>query len=129
MAETSDMEYRSTAMSNFWRDTLRFSSAVIYVALAYAIPARGQEQGQSQGTIRVDVNLVLMDATVKSKDGQIMANLKKDDFEVREDGAIQKIDIFSRDELPLDVALVLDLSDSIGTFLGPLRDASMVALA
>ena len=116
-------------MSNFWRDTLRFSSAVIYVALAYGIPARGQEQGQSQGTIRVDVNLVLMDATVKSKDGQIMANLKKDDFEVREDGVAQKLEVFSRDELPVDVAIVLDLSDSIGPFLAPLRDAATIALA
>jgi Ca-activated chloride channel family protein len=77
----------------------------------------------------VAVNLVLVDATVKTKDGQIMANLKKDDFEVREDGVVQKIDIFNRDELPLDVALVLDLSDSIGPFLGPLRDAATIALA
>ena len=84
---------------------------------------------QDQGTIRVDVNLVLVDATVKAKDGQIMTDLKKDDFEVREDGAVQKLDIFSRDELPLDVALVLDLSDSIGPFLAPLRDASTIALA
>jgi Ca-activated chloride channel family protein len=129
MAETGGMEYRSTAMSNFWRDTLRFSSAVIYVALAFGIPARGQEQGQSQGTIRVDVNLVLMDATVKSKDGQIMVNLKKDDFDVREDGVAQKLEVFSRDELPVDVALVLDLSDSIEPFLAPLRDAATIALA
>ena len=84
---------------------------------------------QDQGTIRVAVNLVLIDATVKTKDGQIMANLKKDDFEVREDGAAQKLDVFSRDELQLDVALVLDLSDSIEPFLGPLRDASTIALS
>jgi Ca-activated chloride channel homolog len=66
---------------------------------------------------------------VKTRDGQIMANLKKDDFEVREDGVPQKVEIFSRDELPLNVALVLDLSDSIGPFLGPLRDAATTALA
>ncbi len=90
---------------------------------------QANDQGQDQGTIRVAVNLVLVDATVKAKDGQIMANLKKDDFEVREDGVAQKLEIFSRDELPLDVALVLDLSDSIGPFLSPLRDAATVALA
>jgi Ca-activated chloride channel family protein len=129
MAETGGVEYGSTAMSNFWRNTLRFSGASIFVALAFGIPARGQGQGQSQGTIRVDVNLVLMDATVKSKDGQIIANLKKDDFEVREDGVAQKLEVFSRDELPVDVALVLDLSDSIGPFLAPLRDAATIALA
>jgi VWFA-related protein len=58
-----------------------------------------------------------------------MADLKKEDFEVREDGVVQKLDVFSRDELPLEVALVLDLSDSIGPFLGPLRDAATTALA
>lgn len=79
--------------------------------------------------IRVGVNLVLLDATVKTKSGQIMADLKKEDFEVREDGVAQKIDVFSRDALPINVALVLDLSDSIGPFLGPLRDAANTALA
>jgi len=77
----------------------------------------------------VGVNLVLLDATVKTKSGQIMSDLKKEDFEVREDGARQKLDVFSRDEFPINVALVLDLSDSIGPFLGPLREAANTALA
>ena len=58
-----------------------------------------------------------------------MAGLTKDDFEIREDGVAQKIDVFSRDALPINVALVLDLSDSIGPFLGPLRDAANTALS
>jgi VWFA-related protein len=86
-------------------------------------------QDQGSGAIRVNVNLVVLDATVKTKDGQIMDNLKKEDFEVREDGSAKKIELFSRDELPLRVALVLDLSDSIGPFLGPLRDAATTTLA
>lgn len=97
------------------------------VAFLRPIPARAQEPPQD--VIRVGVNLVLVDATVKTKAGQIMSELKKEDFELREDGVAQNIDIFSRDELPLDVALVLDLSDSIGPFLGPLRDAANTALA
>jgi Ca-activated chloride channel family protein len=114
-------------MSKIWRSTLSLLGLVIFAGLILRIPVRAQDQGQ--GTIRVDVNLVLVDATVKAKDGQIMANLKKDDFEVREDGVAQKVEIFSRDELPLNVALVLDLSDSIGPFLAPLRDAATIALA
>jgi Ca-activated chloride channel homolog len=91
------------------------------------IPSTAQDQGQD--AIRVDVNLVMIDTTVKNKTGQIMAGLKKDDFEVREDGAAKKLTVFGRDEFPLNVALVLDLSDSIGPFLGPLRDAATTALA
>ena len=86
-------------------------------------------QNPDEGVIRLNVSLVLMDATVKTKAGQIMGELKIEDFEVREDGVRQKLEIFSRDELPLNVALVLDLSDSIGPFLGPLRDAANTALS
>jgi Ca-activated chloride channel family protein len=106
---------------------MRLAGMAVLAALMSQVPAHSQDQ--DQGAIRVNVNLVLVDATVKSKDGQIISNLKKDDFEVREDGVAQKLEVFSRDELPLDVALVLDLSDSIGPFLGPLREAATIALA
>src|SRR5580704_11515617 len=118
-------------MANSRRGTMRFSvlSLCVVVALGVSVPVHSQDQGQDQGTIRVAVNLVLVDATVKTKDGQIMSNLKKDDFEVREDGVAQKLEVFSRDELPMNVALVLDLSDSIEPFLGPLREAATIALS
>src|SRR6201987_1451537 len=108
-------------------NVIRLSDIVVCIVFFFGIPLQAQDQDQS--VVRVDVNLVMVDATVKKKAGQIMANLKKDDFELREDGVAQKVDIFSRDDLPLSVALVLDLSDSIGPFLGPLRDAATTALA
>lgn len=113
-------------MSTQWRNIRRLSVVMLFAALFWQSPVLAQNQ--EQGVIRVDVNLVLVDATVKTKAGQIMADLKKEAFELREDGVPQKLDVFSRDELPLDVALVLDLSDSIGPFLGPLRDAANTAL-
>jgi Ca-activated chloride channel homolog len=119
-------------ISEVWRRKRRLAAvtvfrASVFLLLVLEIPVHARNQ--DQGVIRVGVNLVLLDATVKTKAGQIMADLKKEDFEVREDGAAQKLDVFSRDELPLEVALVLDLSDSIGPFLGPLRDAAATALA
>jgi len=105
---------------------------MILVAFLFAGAACFREipvQAQRDAPIRVDVNLVMVDATVKTKEGQILSGLKKENFEVREDGAVQKIVFFGRDELPLNVALVLDLSDSIGPFLGALRDAATTALA
>jgi Ca-activated chloride channel family protein len=115
------------AMSELWRNTRCSLTLLVFFLFVSQIRVRAQEQ--PQGVIRVGVNLVLVDATVKNKSGQIMADLKKEDFEVREDGVAQRLDVFSRDELPLEVALVLDLSDSIGPFLGPLRDAATTALA
>jgi VWFA-related protein len=93
------------------------------------LPSALFPQEPPQNVIRVNVNLVLVDATIKNKAGQIMVDLKQENFELREDGTPQKIEIFSRDELPLDVALVLDLSDSIGPFLVPLRQAANIALS
>ncbi|MHB8502421.1 MAG: VWA domain-containing protein [Candidatus Acidiferrales bacterium] len=113
--------------SKYSRNALRSPALVLFFVLTLQIPLHAQEQDGS--VIHVGVNLVLLDATVKTKTGQIMADLKKDDFEVREDGVAQKIDVFSRDALPINVALVLDLSDSIGPFLGPLREAANTALA
>src|SRR6266404_1001448 len=117
--------------TRFWRNWRRsarlFLLLIALIAHLWEIPVQAQDQGP--GTIRLDVNLVVLDATVKTKDGQIMGDLKKEDFEVREDGIAKKIELFSRDELPLNVALVLDLSDSIDPFLDPLRDAAATTLA
>jgi Ca-activated chloride channel homolog len=110
-----------------WRRSVCFLALATLFSFFGHYPSRAQDQGE--GVIHVGVNLVLLDAAVKSKTGQIMAELKKDDFEIREDGVAQKIDVFSRDALPINVALVLDLSDSIGPFLGPLRDAANTALS
>jgi len=116
-----------TVMSPFWRNPLRLPVLIICVVFLARMPVLAQNE--QTGVVHVDVNLVLVDATVKTRAGKIMADLKQNDFELREDGVAQKIEIFSRDELPLNVALVLDLSDSIGPFLGPLRDAASTALA
>ena len=110
------------------RITARFPVLLLWSGFFWLAPSSAQSQPQNPGVIHVDVNLVLLDATVKTKSGQIMGDLKQDAFEIREDNVPQKIDIFNRDELPLSVALVLDLSDSIGPFLGPLRDAANAAL-
>lgn len=110
-----------------WHSTPRWLVLTIFASLFSQSPVNAQDQGP--GVIRVDVNLVMVDATVKTKAGKIMVDLKKEDFALREDGVAQKLEVFSRDELPLNVALVLDLSDSIGPFLGPLRDAANTALS
>jgi Ca-activated chloride channel homolog len=117
--------------SCYGRRMSRPSPSIMYwwtlSVLLSCLPAWAQEK--TDNVIHVDVNLVLVDATVKTKSGQIMGDLKADAFELREDGVPQNIAIFSKDELPLNVALVLDLSDSIGPFLEPLREAASTALA
>jgi len=100
----------------------------LLIALLFFPAAAFPQDPATQGTIRVNVELTLVEATVKDKAGKVMGNLKQEDFRLFEDGAEQKITHFSRDQIPLAVALVVDLSGSIEPFLRPLRYATLSAL-
>ena len=68
---------------------------------------------QAQQPIRVDVNLVNMAFTARDSRGALVNNLTKDDVNLHEDGAPQKIEFFSKStDLPLTLALIVDVSGS-----------------
>jgi Ca-activated chloride channel family protein len=67
--------------------------------------------GDASATIRVNVKLVNVFATVTDPSGTPVANLKQNDFQVFEDGVPQKIAMFAREsELPLSIVLAIDTS-------------------
>ncbi len=78
--------------------------------------------------LSVNVRMVLVDAVVRDRSGQMIENLKKDDFRVYEDGVEQQIQTFSRDELPLAVAIVIDRSGSVAPYIDELRRIAYRAL-
>ena len=106
----------------------RRALAAALAALVLAGATRVEAQAQGSAPIRVETDLVLLEATVKDKSGRIMKDLKREDFVLDEDGMAQQVEHFSRDQLPLAVALVVDLSGSIKPFLRPLRYATQTAL-
>ena len=64
-------------------------------------------------TIRVDVRLVRVLATVRDASGALLGDLNKGDFSVLDNGAAQQISVFERrTEQPLSVALLIDCSGS-----------------
>lgn len=79
--------------------------------------------------MRVNVELVLVEAFVRDRRGTPLETLTRDDFRLFEDGVEQKISHFSRDELPLAVALVVDRSGSVAPYMPELRRAAYQALA
>src|SRR6266852_59849 len=79
--------------------------------------------------IRVNTDLVVFDAQViDKKTKRVISDLTKDDFEVSEDGVKQQISYFSRDELPLSIMLLLDVSGSVRPILHQIRDGALNAL-
>jgi Ca-activated chloride channel family protein len=72
-----------------------------------------------QETIRVDVRLVRLLATVKDSAGRLVGSLAKDDFTIYDNGVKQEVAIFERQtEQPLSIALLVDTSASTGKDLG-----------
>jgi Ca-activated chloride channel family protein len=68
---------------------------------------------QEDTTIRVDVRLVRILATVKDGAGSLVGGLDKADFELRDNGAPQQISVFERQtDQPLSVAVLIDNSGS-----------------
>jgi Ca-activated chloride channel family protein len=62
-------------------------------------------------TIRVNVKLVNVFATVTNSGGAPVSTLKQDDFQIFEDGKLQKIAVFQREsELPLSIVIAIDSS-------------------
>lgn len=62
--------------------------------------------------ITVDTQLVTIPVKVSDRKNRFIADLKKEDFKVFEDSVEQEISLFSGEEQPFTVALVLDMSFS-----------------
>src|SRR5271169_789195 len=80
---------------------------------------------QETTTIKKDVNVVNVLATVRNKQGQLVNNLTKDDFKLEDDGRPQTIRYFARvTDLPLTLGLLVDTSLSQRRLLEQERTAS-----
>lgn len=77
-------------------------------------PPQQQQDDQAQApTFKVNVNVVNLYFNVKDKHGALIPDLKKEDFQVFEEGATQKIKYFNvNSEQPLTLGILIDCSGS-----------------
>ncbi len=68
--------------------------------------------------LSVNVDLVVLNATVRDQKGQISTDLREQDFEVYENGVRQTIRLFRHEDIPVTVGLVVDHSGSMKRKLG-----------
>jgi hypothetical protein len=88
------------------------------LGLLPAVRLLRSQQTQSAPTFSADVKVVNLFATVRDKDGRIVKNLTKDDFNLAEEGRPQAITYFAREsDLPLTLGLLVDVSASEGRIL------------
>jgi len=93
-----------------------------------AIPAHEHLSDNSQGTIKVDVDLVLVNAGVTDSDGRTVTGLEKQNFQLWEDKVAQKIEYFSGEDTPVSIGLIFDATGSMSDKISRARDAAVAFL-
>jgi VWFA-related protein len=94
--------------------------AVLWVAIT---PASAQTPAFSSRVEAVRVDVLVSDG------GRIVRGLQASDFEVLDNGVLQDVDLVTFERLPLNVVMVLDMSDSVaGERLEHLRAAGLTLL-
>ncbi len=80
------------------------------------------------GIIRTTVELVLVPVTVLDGSNRIVAGLERENFQVYEDKHPQPIKHFWKEDAPVSVGIVLDVSGSMDTKIERARDAVVTLL-
>ena len=102
----------------------------LVLMLCTAITAVSQEPTQSSEVVKINTDLVVLDAQVlRKKDGRAINSLKREDFLLSEDGQRQEIVHFSQDRLPLSILLLLDLSASVRPVIEEIRNGALQAMS
>ncbi|MBI4473098.1 MAG: VWA domain-containing protein [Acidobacteria bacterium] len=78
--------------------------------------------------IRVDVDLVLINATVVDGQSRYVQGLRPEHFQIFEDKIEQKIEYFSTEDQPISVGIILDASGSMKESISSARDAAVTFL-
>jgi VWFA-related protein len=96
----------------------RWAAAALFAAILYAQDA----------VYRTDVSLVKVDAEVAGKNG-VIEDLRASDFLVLDNGQPQTIRYFSREEEPLDIVLLFDISESMGPSIQKVASSARLAMS
>ena len=76
-------------------------------------PPNSQVPANSTASVKVDVDLVLVNVTVTDPSNRFVMGLEKDHFKVFEDKVEQKVSQFSTEDLPVSIGLLFDVSGSM----------------
>lgn len=76
-------------------------------------------------TIGVNVDLVVIHTSVYDKNGHFVSGLKKENFKLFEDGIAQSVGMFSQEDVPVSLGLILDTSGSMRTKIELVNKAAL----
>jgi len=88
-----------------------------------AVPVADRPELKSGKSLKVDVDLVLVNVTVTDPMNRLVTGLEKEHFRLLEANAAQEIRHFSSEDSPISVGVVLDLSGSMNNKMEKAKDA------
>lgn len=87
-------------------------------------PSSSPSREKDDEVIKVNTEIVTLTATVLDKNGRPRTDLKRDDFAIYEDGALQKLDYFNTgDRIPMSLGIIFDTSGSMEDKIEGVQDA------
>jgi len=122
---------------SFWSATLRISACFTICTLLAAV-ALGQTQGpihpreaapdtqiEPGPTIKVDVDLTLINVSVMDPLDRLVTGLERENFRVFEDKSEQEVLTLSSEDTPISIGLVFDMSGSMSDKVEKARQAAV----
>jgi VWFA-related protein len=93
----------------------RIAAAVMGASVVSASPSAQEPAPASRATFRSTADVVTIQASVRDARGRVVSGLTTKDFEVRDNGELRPLlSLRSDRESPLSVAIVVDMSGSMG---------------
>lgn len=83
------------------------STALITLFGALKAPSSQQEQ-PPQTTVRITSDLVVLSASVRDRRGNLVPDLRREQFHILDDGVEQEIKVFTEEGLPLPLVILID---------------------
>jgi Ca-activated chloride channel family protein len=83
------------------------------------------EESRQAAQFRVSVEMVSLSVTVFDKKQRLVTDLEQENFAIYEDGVAQRIRVFSKEDLPLRMVILLDTSASMGRRMELAQEAAV----
>jgi Ca-activated chloride channel family protein len=99
-----------------------FAATLIFSTLPFVCAAQDKQDDE---VIKVDTNLVVLNAVVTDVKGDYVSGLRQKDFQIFEDGQPQTIDTFGAESTPFAAVVLMDTSGSMETRMSVARAAAI----